>query len=309
MTKTGFEVRMFDSQLSGEKMSEAMVGIIGGSGLGNLLAEDMVDIERAAVNTPFGEASGKILVGKIGKSKVAFLNRHGDGHKFNPSKVPYRANIYAMKKLGVRSIIATGAVGSLREDIGPGELVIADQAIDKTLKRNNTFFDDYGAVHCEFAEPYCNRLRDKLFGRAGDIDVKVHSKGTYVCMEGPQFSTKAEAMMHRSWGGDLIGMTSMPEAKLARETQMCYALIAMPSDYDCWKEHEAVDKQSLLAEIIGNLNKCTESAIKLIKAVMENGFELCDEKCSCRKSLEMAVWTDGKVIDEKQKEDLKVLFE
>jgi len=290
-------------------MSDAIFGIIGGSGLGNILTEYITDSESLAVDTPFGEPSGKILVGDIGKIKVAFLNRHGDGHKFNPSTVPYQANIFAMKKLGARSIIATGAVGSLREDIGPGELVIANDAIDKTFKRENTFFDNYGAVHCEFARPYCDRLRGKLLGRAGDIDVKIHSEGTYVCMEGPQFSTKAEAVMHRSWGCDLIGMTSMPEAKLAREAQVCYALIAMPSDYDCWREHETADKQSLLTEIIGNLNNCTENAIKLIKAVLQNGFELCDEKCSCRKSLEMAVWTDEKAIDTEQKENLKVLFE
>lgn len=290
-------------------MAEEIVGIIGGSGLGNILAEDMSNIESLAVDTPFGTPSGEIVIGTIGKTKAAFINRHGEGHRFNPSKVPYQANIFAIKKIGVRSIIATGATGSLREDVHPGELVIADQVIDKTFKRKTTFFDDYGAVHCEFSSPYCGRLREKLFGCAGDIDINVHEKGTYVCMEGPQFSTKAEAEMHRSWGGDLIGMTSMPEAKLAREAQMCYALIAMPSDYDCWKEHEAVDKQSLLAEIIGNLNKCTECAIKLIKAVMENGFELCDDKCSCRKSLEMAVWTDEKVIEKNLKEELKVLFE
>jgi len=290
-------------------MAEAIVGIIGGSGLVDVLNKDIIGAKSITVETPFGECSGEIVVGEIGKTKVAFLNRHGEGHKFNPSSVPYRANIFAMKKLGVQSIIATGAVGSLREDIHPGELVIADQAIDKTFKRKNSFFDNYGAVHCEFARPYCDRLREKLIERASDIDANVHERGTYVCMEGPGFSTEAEAVMHRSWGGDMIGMTSMPEAKLAREAQMCYSLIAMPSDYDCWKKHEAVDKGSLLAEIIGNLNKCTDIAIKLIKAVLQNGFELCDEKCSCRKSLEMAVWTDEKIIDKKLKEDLKVLFE
>ena len=290
-------------------MSE-LIGVIGGSGLGDVLAGKLTDAEQVEVETPFGNCSGLITVGKMGDNKIAFLNRHGDGHTLPPSQVPFAANIFALKKLGVRAIIAGGAVGSLREEIRPKELVIIDQIIDKTFRRKSSFFGTVAAVHCEMAQPVCDRLRKVILEAAAEIDVKTHDKGTYVCMEGPQFSTRAESLMHRAWGGDLIGMTVMPEAKLAREAQICYVLVALASDYDCWREHEAgKDKQTLLKEIIGNLQEATNNAIRLIEKVLQKSDGVCNINCDCRKSLELAVWTKAENINKTDMEKLSVLFE
>lgn len=291
-------------------MQQNLVGIIGGSGLGDVLADHIRDVKYRQVTTPFGRPSGAILTGTIGDTPIAFINRHGDGHVFGPSDVPYAANIYALKKLGVRAIIASCASGSLRERIKPKELVLADQIIDKTWRRQNSFFNGIAAVHCEMAQPLCGRLRKVLVAAAKSIETKTHSKGTYVCMEGPQFSTRAESLMHQKWGGDLIGMTAMPEAKLAREAQMCYSLIAFVSDYDCWRPHEArKDKQTLLKEIYGNLTASTENAIHLIKTALASTFDICSNECPCRKSLELAVWTSDKAVGASDKRKLKTLFE
>jgi 5'-methylthioadenosine phosphorylase len=291
-------------------MAEELIGIIGGTGLGDALAEHIDNGELHDIDTPFGKPSTSILVGTFGKRQIAFLNRHGDGHKLSPSEVPFAANIFALKKLGVHTVLSSGAVGSLRDEIAPGHLVAVDQFIDKTFRRTSSFFAGYGAVHCELAEPTCNRLREILVDTAKDINVTTHSKGTYVCMEGPQFSTRAESLMHQTWGGDLIGMTAMPEAKLAREAQMCYALVALASDYDCWKPHEAQkNKQTLLEEIIGNLQKATQNCLELIKAILTSEHAFVSEDCQCRKSLDLAVWTDQSQIKPADKEKLKVLFE
>jgi len=291
-------------------MAEDLIGVIGGSGLGEALGEKLSGAESSDIETPFGKASGPIMVGKFADKKVAFLNRHGPGHKLGPSDVPFAANIFALKKLGVHTIIASGAVGSLREEIAPKDLVIVDQIIDKTFRRQSSFFGDVAAVHCEMSQPVCGRLRKLVLDAAGEIDVKIHDKGTYVCMEGPQFSTRAESLMHRSWGGDLIGMTAMPEAKLAREAQICYILIALASDYDCWKPHEAgKDKQTLLKEIIGNLQEATDNAIKLIETVLEKSDGAVDPGCPCRKSLELAMWTAKERVSEEDRKRLSALFE
>ncbi|MHC4387700.1 MAG: MTAP family purine nucleoside phosphorylase, partial [Planctomycetota bacterium] len=186
-------------------MAERIIGVIGGTGLGDALAEQITDAKSHDIETPFGKPSTTIMVGLWGKNKIAFLNRHGKGHKLSPSDVPFTANIFALKKLGVHTVIGSGAVGSLREEIAPGDLVVVDQFIDKTFKRHSTFFGDYAAVHCEMAQPTCGRLREVLLNAAKNTDAKVHPKGTYVCMEGPQFSTRAESLMHQAWGGDLIG--------------------------------------------------------------------------------------------------------
>ena len=289
-------------------MSEKLIGIIGGTGIGDALSARLKDATLEDVDTPFGKPSGPILIGELGESNIAFLARHGSGHSLNPSTVPYAANIFALKKLGVTTLIASGAVGSLRQEIEPGHLVLVDQFIDKTFRRQNTFFDSLGAVHCEFSQPCCRRLREKLMLAAEQVETVTHADGTYVCMEGPQFSTRAESLMHRQWGADLIGMTAMPEAKLAREAQMCYALVALASDYDCWREHDTADKQSLLSEIIGNLNKATEKAVALIEQLLESDSALCDDACDCRKSLELAVWTQPDTIDPKTKSALARLF-
>ena len=291
-------------------MEEKLVGVIGGTGLGDALAEQIADAELRDIETPFGKPSDSIMVGRIGQNKIAFLNRHGKGHKLSPSEVPFAANIFALKQLGVRTVISSGAVGSLREEIKPGDLVIVEQFIDKTFRRQSSFFIGFGAVHCEMTKPVCERVGKALLETAAGIEVKTHQGGTYVCMEGPQFSTRAESLMHKGWGGDLIGMTAMPEAKLAREAQICYGLIALVSDYDCWREQgEKKNKQTLLKEIIANLQTATNNCLKLIKAVLEGDSELVCEGCHCRKSLDLAVWTDRKQIKAEDKEKLKVLFE
>jgi 5'-methylthioadenosine phosphorylase len=292
-------------------MTEQLIGIIGGTGLGDSLSKRIVDRKLHHVDTPFGKPSDAILVGRLGKRQIAFLNRHGKGHILPPSKVPFAANIFALKELGAKTIISMGAVGSLQEDIAPGDLVIVDQFIDKTFQRTGTFFGDFGAVHVEMADPTCSRLREKLIATGKDIDGghKIHPKGTYVCMEGPSFSTRAESLMHRAWGGDLIGMTAMPEAKLAREAQMCYALIALVSDYDCWKPHEAGDKKVLLEEIIANMQTASNNCVQLIEAVLSSDHVLNGENCICRKSLELAVWTDSTEIQSIEKQKLQVLFD
>jgi 5'-methylthioadenosine phosphorylase len=299
-------------------MAEELIGIIGGTGLGDALAEYIVDAELHDVDTPFGKPSTDVLVGRFGQRRIAFLNRHGKGHKLSPSEVPFAANIFALKKLGVHTILSSGAVGSLRDEIAPGHLIIVDQLIDKTFKRAGTFFGGFGAVHCEMAEPTCGRLRNLLIETASENSkseirnpkFRMHPKGTYVCMEGPQFSTRAESLMHRAWGADLIGMTAMPEAKLAREAQICYALIALASDYDCWKPHAGEkDKQTLLKEIRGNLARATDNCLGLLQAVLASEREFVSERCPCRRSLDLAVWTDQSQIAEVDKKELGVLFE
>jgi 5'-methylthioadenosine phosphorylase len=293
----------------GADMADKIVGIIGGTGLEDALAKQFSDGKFINVDTPFGKPSMPIFIGSTGKKKVAFINRHGRGHELSPSEVPCAANIFALKKIGASLIIATGTVGSLRDKISPGDLVIVDQFIDKTFKRQNSFFTGFGAVHCEMAQPVCTRLSKILYKTAKKMKLKTHPSGTYVCMEGPQFSTRAESLMHRIWGGDLIGMTAMPEAKLAKEAQMCYALIALVCDYDCWKSAHSGDKQILIKEILSNLKLATDNCLKLIEAVLNSQTILADEKCPCRKSLELAVWTDKKQIKPQQKNRLKVLFE
>jgi len=291
-------------------MAHELVGIIGGTGLGDALVAQLTGVQMREVDTPFGSPSGPIMLGTLGKRQIAFLNRHGEGHKLPPSEVPFAANIFALKKLGVHAVIASGAVGSLQAKIAPGDLVIVDQFIDKTFRRTNTFFTGFGAVHCEMAEPVCGRLRETLVHAGIPLDVTIHLDGTYVCMEGPQFSTRAESLMHRKWGGDLIGMTAMPEAKLAREAQMCYALVALASDYDAWRKHDpSKARQTLLEEILSNLHKATDNCLALIRTLLAGDTPLVDESCGCRKSLELAVWTAPTHVTAAEKERLAVLFD
>jgi len=273
------------------------IGLIGGSGLGRALAAE-VRGERLNIDTPFGRPSGPIIRGQWEGAEIAFLARHGEDHVLNPSAVPYRANIYALKSVGVQSIIASGATGSLREEMRPRDLVVIDQVIDKTHRRVGTFFDEPGVVaHIEFAEPFCSHVRAALLGGAGSVQTTVHDGGTYVCMEGPSFSTVAESRMHRAWGGDLIGMTCMPEAKLAREAEMCYAMLALPTDYDCWRPHDpAADKRELLKEIIGNLDAATAHSVALIKSAVRRLTANPNAACACRDALGSAIWTHRESI-------------
>ena len=297
---------------------EPRIGIIGGSGLGNaLLASGSGDAhaQSADVDTPFGKPSAPLTLAQWDGVPIAFLARHGVGHTLPPSVVPFRANIYALKAVGCRWIIASGAVGSLREEIAPRDLVLVDQVIDKTYRRAGTFFDEVGggAVHVEFAEPVCRGLHGILreaCGRAGLKGSTIHTRGTYVCMEGPAFSTRAESLMHRQWGGDLIGMTAMPEAKLAREAEISYALVALATDYDCWKPHPAdgQSKLALLQEIIGHMNAATDNALAMIKAAVPLVWGRRNEAFPAHKALELAIWTDKKAIPTPVKKRLELLW-
>ena len=288
-------------------MAQRKIGIIGGTGLGDVLIKEAGG-RPVETETPFGPPSIDHIEANWEGVDVVFLARHGQGHRFNPTTIPYRANIWALKKLGVSAIIASGATGSLREDFEPGQLVLCDQVIDRTVRRPSTFFDEGLVAHVEFGDPFCPALR-KLLTRAGDdIDAMVHHAGTYVCMEGPQFSTRAESLMHRQWGGDLIGMTCMPEAKLAREAEICYALIAFPTDYDCWRPVDpGRPHEALLNEILGNLRRATDNAVTLIRQTLKRWTEL-ETGCRCRQALEMAIWSDSTKVDPDALERLDLLI-
>jgi 5'-methylthioadenosine phosphorylase len=290
-------------------MATIKVGIIGGSGLGEALCEG-AEGRRVEVDTPFGAPSDAVTETTWKGVEIALLNRHGPGHLINPTQVNYRANIYALKSVGCTHVIASGAVGSLRERIQPKHLVIPDQLIDKTTRRVNTFFDDHLAVHAEFASPFCPVLRKHLFECRDAVSTEVHDGGTYVCMEGPAFSTRAESEMHRMWGGDLIGMTALPEAKLAREAELSYALLCLPSDYDCWRPTPGdLDKHELLKEIIGNLTEATRNAITLIRSAIERFELIASTPCPAHNALELAIWSNRQKIDPEAKGRYGILLD
>ena len=229
------------------------IGVIGGSGLYQM--EGLTDIREERVQTPFGDPSDVYVIGKLGDTELVFLPRHGRGHRLNPSEVPYRANIWGMKKLGVGWIVSISAVGSLREDIAPGHMVIIDQFIDRTKSQRAVTFYEQGIVaHIAFGDPVCGALRGYLVKAAQDAGAVTHDGGVYVCMEGPQFSTRAESNLYRSWGAHVIGMTNLTEAKLAREAEISYATVAMSTDYDCWHEgHDDVTVEAVVAVIKANV--------------------------------------------------------
>lgn len=287
-----------------------IIGLIGGTGLGQALLVE-VDGESQEVETPFGKPSAAIIRGNYQDVEVAILSRHGPDHTIPPSAVPFRANIYALKKIGVTHILASGATGSLREEIRPRDLVIPDQVIDRTTQRVSTFFDESGiAAHVEFADPFCPSLRKILLEAGESVDTSVHDGGTYICMEGPAFSTVAESRMHRAWGGDLIGMTCMPEAKLAREAEICYGLVCLPTDYDCWRPHDpSLDKRALLREILDNVQHATMNSIKLLKAVLRRIAVAEPSECECQKALSLAVWTKPESIDSDVRKRLGVILD
>ena len=278
------------------------IGIIGGTGIGERIREEFNpdDARTAVVETPFGKPSTDIMLATIdtghGEFQIAVLPRHGEGHSLPPHQVPYRANVYAMKSLGVTHVLATSACGSLREEITPGSLVIPDQVIDRTMHRPRTFFDDL-AVHVEFADPFCPLLRQAVLHagrRLEGVDVRDH--GTMLVMEGPAFSTRAESEMHRSLGADLIAMTAMPEARLAREAEIAYALIALPTDYDCWRPRDAAGGDSVLAEIRSNLVRAGDAAFALIRAVLNDAHTLAEHPSPAHTALDEAVWTARDMI-------------
>jgi 5'-methylthioadenosine phosphorylase len=277
------------------------IGIIGGSGLYQMAG--LTEAQEVAVDTPFGKPSDNFIVGKIEGKRVAFLARHGRGHRILPSELNFRANIFAMKKLGVEKIISASAVGSLREEHRPLDIVLPDQFFDRTRGRISTFFGDGLVVHVSFAHPVCAHLCDQLMEAGVQSGVPVKRGGTYLCMEGPAFSTVAESNVYRSWGMDIIGMTNLQEAKLAREAEICYATVALVTDYDCWHpDHDAVT----VDQVIAVLNQNSENGQKLIRAAVR---VLDDERpCKCGSALKSAILTDRAKIPAEIKEKLALLI-
>ena len=282
-------------------MPQAKIGVIGGTGLYNI--GGLTDIEEVSVDTPFGKPSDSITIGTLEGKRVAFLPRHGKGHRISPSELPARANIYALKSLGVEHIIAVCSAGSFKEEIKPGDLLIPDQLIDRTSQRENTFFKDGIVAHIAFAQPFCHELNEVVFQAAQGAGATVHRGGTYVVMEGPAFSTRAESRLHRSWGADVIGMTALPEAKLAREAEICYSIIACVTDYDSWHETIApVSMDTVLAVMQRNM-AVARQIIKLAVARL-SGTRSCD----CASALENAITTDPKTIPPEIKQKLKPII-
>lgn len=266
------------------KAVKAEIGIIGGSGLYDI--EGLRSVKAVTVRTPFGTPSDAIMLGELDGVRVAFLSRHGRGHRLNPSEINYRANIYALKSLGVRRVISVSAVGSMKEAIKPGDVVIPDQFIDFTKRRASTFFEGGIVAHVGFAEPVCASLTATLMASARSVGATVHQGGVYLCIEGPQFSTKGESRLYRQWGVSVIGMTNLPEAKLAREAELCYATVALATDYDCWHEtEEAVSVEAILATLHQNV----ALAKRLLRATM--GSASAAPTCGCRQALQDAIIT------------------
>ena len=262
----------------------ATIAIIGGSGLYEM--EGLTDVESVDIDTPFGRPSDAITLGTLEGSRVAFLPRHGQGHRFNPSHIPVQANIYALKTLGVERIISVSAVGSLKEEFEPQHLVVPNQLIDRTRNRSNTFFEQDMVVHIAFADPFCAHTSHMVVHAAQDLGVNVHPGGTMVVMEGPAFSTRAESFMYRSWGADLIGMTALPEAKLAREAEICYATMAWVTDYDCWRQGgETVTVEMIIGNLMKNVAASKDLLRKLIPRL--NG----PRECPCATALKDAIIT------------------
>jgi 5'-methylthioadenosine phosphorylase len=285
-------------------VSEAKIGVIGGSGLYQM--EALTGVEEVQVATPFGDPSDVFVVGSLGGVRVAFLPRHGRGHTLLPTEIPFRANIYAMKLLGVERIISASAVGSLREELKPMDIVFPDQFFDRTRQRRSTFFGDGIAAHVTFADPVCRDLSDALeqAARAELKEIDIHRGGTYLCMEGPAFSTKAESEVYRSWGMSVIGMTNLQEAKLAREAEICYATMALVTDYDCWHPaHDAVTVEM----VIEYLNRNSVNAQRLIAGAVAL---LAQEAraCKCGHSLRHAIITSPDKITPEAKERLKAII-
>lgn len=283
-------------------MTNNRIGIIGGTGLYEIAG--LKKKETVIVQTPFGSPSDGYLTGELDGVPVAFLPRHGTGHRLLPHELNFRANMYGFKKLGVEWIISVSAVGSMKEEIEPLHMVVPDQFVDRTRKRIDTFFGDGIAAHVAFAQPICPQLSGELFRTIEKLGFRVHRGGTYLCIEGPQFSTKAESAIYRSWNVDVIGMTNLQEAKLAREAEMCYATIALVTDYDCWREEE--DNLSI-EMIIDNLTQNTEKVKEVIRTVIPD-IATMDRTCPCGNALNNAIITQKEMIPDKVKKDLEVII-
>ncbi len=283
-------------------MPTARIGVIGGSGLYQM--EGLTQVEEVSIETPFGPPSDTIVLGTVAGERIAFLPRHGRGHRISPSELPSRANIFALKSLGVEHIISVSACGSLREDLAPLDVVIPDQVFDRTKGvRPSTFFGDGLVAHISFADPFCPELSSVLYGAAQGLQRRVHKGGSLVVIEGPQFSTKVESHAYRQWGLDIIGMTALPEAKLAREAEICYATLAMITDYDVWK----VSVESVTAEmVIQNLRKNVQTAQAIIRSAI--GQIGAARPCPCATALRDAIITQREVIPPAQRERLGLLL-
>ena len=282
-------------------MAAGVIGVIGGSGLYQM--EGLERVREFEIKTPFGKASDKLMRGRLGAVEMVFLPRHGRGHRWLPTEVNFRANIFAMKKLGVERIISVSAVGSLREEIAPGHVVIPDQFIDRTTQRPSTFFGRGVVAHVSLADPFCHDLSTILAEAARAEGAKVHAGGTYLCMEGPQFSTRAESQLYRSWGAHIIGMTNLQEAKLAREAEICFGTLALSTDYDCWNEQAGdVEIESVLAVLQQNVQlaqKTIRRAATLLTA---------QRACACASALKDAIITDRTQISRKLRRELKPII-
>jgi 5'-methylthioadenosine phosphorylase len=280
------------------------IGVIGGSGLYNI--EGIKNIKEVSLTTPFGRPSGKLITGRLEGREVVFLPRHGKGHFIPPNRINYRANIFAMKKLGVERIISISACGSLKEELPPMDFVVADQFVDRTNSgRQMSFFAEEGLVaHIEFAHPVCAQLSGILYAAGKSLSLGIHPKGTYINMEGPAFSTLAESSLYRQWGIDIIGMTNFCEAKLAREAEICYATLAAVTDYDCWHpQHASVT----IEMIISNLQKNIENSKRILLAAIKQMPRERDS-CRCASALQYAIITDRKLVPQKLKKDLQPII-
>lgn len=282
-------------------MTEATVGIIGGSGLYNM--EALTDKEEVRVDTPFGDPSDLITVGTLEKRRVAFLPRHGKGHRLSPTEIPARANIFALKTLGVTHIVSVSAVGSLKEEMHPLHMVVPDQIIDRTKSRVNSFFGGGIVAHVAFSNPFCPNLSNVLHSAALEAGTTAHMGGTLIVMEGPLFSTRAESEMYRSWGASIIGMTALPEAKLVREAEICYATLACVTDFDTWHpDHDSVSVEMVVSNLLKNVAAGQEIVTRLMANVPGR------EGCVCPNALENAIITARDAIPEQVKSDLAPLI-
>jgi 5'-methylthioadenosine phosphorylase len=283
-------------------LQQAEIGIIGGSGLYTM--PGLTEVKEAEVETPFGSPSEKFILGRLEGREVAFLARHGRGHRLLPSEINFRANIFAMKKLGVQSILSVSAVGSLKIEHKPTDFVIPNQFIDRTTRRISTFFGDGIVAHVAFGHPICATTAVTFRDACRSADVVGKHGGTYVCMEGPQFSTRAESNLYRSWGADVIGMTNLQEAKLAREAEICYATLAMVTDYDCW--HEGHDDVTV-EQVIAVLHQNAENAAKVVRAAV--ALLPRNSDCPCRSALKYAILTDRAAIPPETRQKLSLLLD
>ena len=282
-------------------MSHNVLGVIGGSGFYQMKGLDKVELME--LETPFGRPSDPFYQGRIGEIEVVFLSRHGRGHRILPSEINFRANVFGMKQLGVTHLVSVSTAGSLKEEIHPGELVIPNQFIDRTLKRPGTFFGDGLVVHVSLADPVCASLASDLASAAKTGGAAIHNGGTYLCMEGPQFSTRAESNLHRSWGASVISMTAMQEARLAREAEMCYAALVLVTDYDCWHETAAaVDIGEILRVMRANVDKA-QNAVSALAHTLGNR----PRTCGCQDALKNTIITDRSAIPQSLIDDLRPL--